>query len=133
MAALFHAADRNVQVQVLVDGFGGVLHLGDSGHFRELAEHPNVEIRFYYKILMREAVYLWYYFSILLEQIFPYWVLGMMVGSAVSVFLKDKIHNTFRALGKKKLDTLGIVMASILGIASPHLYVWNNSYFCFLF
>lgn len=50
MAALFHAADRNVQVQVLVDGLGGVLHLGDSGHFRELAEHPNVEIRFYNSI-----------------------------------------------------------------------------------
>ena len=32
----------------------------------------------------------------------PYWVLGMLLGSAVSVFLKDKIHNTFRAIGEKK-------------------------------
>lgn len=67
----------------------------------------------------REAIYLWYYFSVQLEQLLPYWVLGMVLGSAVSVFLKDRIHNTFRALGEKKLGMLGIIAASILGIASP--------------
>lgn len=70
-------------------------------------------------ILQREAVYLWYYFDLQLRQIFWYWLLGMLIGSAVSVFLKDRIHNTFRSLGEKKLGVLGIFIASVLGIASP--------------
>lgn len=71
------------------------------------------------EIIKREGTYLWYYFSVQLEQLLPYWVLGMMLGSAVSVFLKDRIHDTFRSLGEKKLGALGIVAASVLGIASP--------------
>ncbi len=71
------------------------------------------------EILHRETVYLWYYFTIQLDQIFGYWVLGMVIGSVVSVFLKDRIHDSFRTLGDKKLGVLGIAAASILGIASP--------------
>lgn len=56
-----------------------------------------------FNILHREMVYLWYYFTVQLDQIFWYWVLGMMIGSAISVFLKDRIHASFRALGDKKL------------------------------
>lgn len=69
--------------------------------------------------LHREFVYLWYYFELQLGQIFPYWVLGMVLGSAVSVFLKERIHGTFRALGERKLGVLGIFAASMLGVASP--------------
>lgn len=71
------------------------------------------------KTLHREFVYLWYYFELQLGQIFPYWVLGMVLGSAVSVFLKERIHGTFRALGEKRLGILGIFAASMLGVASP--------------
>ena len=71
------------------------------------------------EIIHREAVYLWYYFDIQLRQILWYWILGMVLGSAVSVFLKDYIHSAFRNLGKKKLGVLGIIIASMLGIASP--------------
>ena len=71
------------------------------------------------EILKREWVYLWYYFIVQFEQIFQYWVLGMVLGSAVSVFLKDHIHGTFRRLGEKRLGVFGIVIASALGIASP--------------
>ena len=70
-------------------------------------------------ILHREAVYLWYYFTLQLRQIFPYWVLGMVLGSAVSVFARERIHGAFRSLQGKKLGVLGIVAASVLGIASP--------------
>ena len=69
--------------------------------------------------LRREAVYLWCYFTIQLNQIFWYWVLGMVIGSMDAVFLKDCIHDSFRALGDKKLGVLGIAAASALGIASP--------------
>lgn len=71
------------------------------------------------ELIRREAVYLWYYFSVQLEQLFPYWVLGMLLGSAVSVFLKDRMHQACRILGEKKLGLAGIAMASALGIASP--------------
>ena len=71
------------------------------------------------EILHREIIYLWYYFDVQFRQIFGYWALGMVLGSAVSVFLKDHIHNTFRRLGEKKLGVFGIIIASLLGIASP--------------
>ena len=70
-------------------------------------------------VLRREVIYFWYYFSVQLEQIFKYWVLGMVLGSLVSVFLKDYIHSIFRSMGEKRLGILGIVCASALGIASP--------------
>ena len=70
-------------------------------------------------ILRREFVYVWYYFTVQLQQIFRYWVLGMVLGSAISVFGKNKIHSAFSALGDKKLGVLGLIPASLLGIASP--------------
>ena len=70
-------------------------------------------------VLQREAVYLWYYFSVQLEQIFQYWVLGMALGSFISVFFKEHIHNAFHFLSGKKLGGIGIVAASVLRIASP--------------
>ena len=71
------------------------------------------------EIVKREAIYLWYYFDLQLRQIFPYYVLGIMLGSVISVFIKDHIHGLFRRMGDTKLGVLGIVPASILGIASP--------------
>ena len=70
-------------------------------------------------ILHREFVYLWYYFELQLRQIFPYWVLGMVIGSAISVFCKGAIHSLFGSIQGKKLGALGVIPASALGIASP--------------
>ena len=70
-------------------------------------------------ILQREFVYVWYYFTLQFQQIFQYYVLGIILGSFISVFIKDHIHGLFKALGDKKLGVLGVVPASILGIASP--------------
>ena len=70
-------------------------------------------------ILHREFVYVWYYFTIQFQQIFQYYALGIVLGSVISVFVKDHIHGLFRALCDKKLGVLGVVPASILGIASP--------------
>jgi len=69
--------------------------------------------------LHREFVYLWYYFDVQLRQIFWYWVLGIVLGSCVSVFLKDKIHGLFRSMSESRMGLAGIVPASLLGIASP--------------
>ena len=71
------------------------------------------------EIIQREAVYLWYYFDLQLRQILPYYALGIVLGSIISVFIKDHIHGLFHRMGGAKLGVLGIVTASILGIASP--------------
>ncbi len=72
------------------------------------------------EILQREWVYLWYYFELQFRQIAPYYALGIVLGSAVSVFAKSKIHGVFASLNEKKLPrALGVILASALGIASP--------------
>lgn len=69
--------------------------------------------------IQREAIYLWYYLDIQIRQIAPYWALGIVLGSAVSVFGKKYIHGAFARIGRKKMGWLGVIPASLLGIASP--------------
>jgi uncharacterized membrane protein YraQ (UPF0718 family) len=71
------------------------------------------------EILSREFLYFWYYFSVQLSQIAGYWALGMILGSLISVFGKEKIHSLFAALRNRNLGVLGIIPASLIGIASP--------------
>lgn len=70
-------------------------------------------------MIRREFIYLWYYFSVQLEQIFGYWVFGIVLGSFISVFAKDKIHSALSGISEKRLGVLGLIPASLLGIASP--------------
>ena len=72
-----------------------------------------------FQILQRELVYIWYYFDLQLRQIFWYWVIGMAVGSLISVFAKDRIHGLFMKMQKTRWGLLGIIPACLLGIASP--------------
>lgn len=71
------------------------------------------------EIVQREFVYLRYYFTIQLDQILPYWVLGILIGSSISVFGKEGIHSLLARIRDKRLGILGIIPASALGIASP--------------
>lgn len=70
-------------------------------------------------IMRREFIYINYYFMVQLRQIAFYWILGMVIGSLVSVFAKDAIHNCFDGLRDKKWGVWGVIPASLLGIASP--------------
>ncbi|MCR5793849.1 MAG: permease [Solobacterium sp.] len=70
-------------------------------------------------IIQREFIYIWYYFEIQFRQIFRYWVFGMLMGSFISVFAKDRIHGLFAGIKDRKLGLFGIIPACILGIASP--------------
>ena len=72
-----------------------------------------------FDVIKREFIYIWYYFDIQLRQIFVYWVLGIVIGSAVSVFGKDKIHKVFSSIQDKHLGVVEIIPASLLGILSP--------------
>ena len=69
--------------------------------------------------IKRELIYIWYYFEVQLSQIFWYWIIGMAVGSLISVFAKDRIHTAFGKLSGKRWGLFGIIPACILGIASP--------------
>ena len=71
------------------------------------------------EIIKREFIYFWYYFSIQFSQIAGYWILGMILGSFISVFGKKKIHSLFTAMQGKELGILGVVPASLIGIVSP--------------
>ncbi|MBD5443054.1 MAG: permease [Treponema sp.] len=71
------------------------------------------------EVIKREAIYLWYYFDIQLRQIVWYWVLGILLGSAISVFAKSRIHQAAEFLGQRVPGIVGLIFASALGIASP--------------
>ncbi|MDR2768514.1 MAG: permease [Treponema sp.] len=71
------------------------------------------------EVLAREFIYFWYYFDIQARQVAGYWILGMVLGSFISVFGKEKIQLLFAALQGKKLGLLGVFPASLIGIASP--------------
>ena len=73
----------------------------------------------FFTVLRREFIYIWYYFEIQFRQICGYWILGMLIGSFISVFAKDKIHGIFAGMRDKKWGLFGIIPACILGIASP--------------
>ena len=72
-----------------------------------------------------QLIYFWYYFDIQFRQIFIYWVIGIIIGSIISVFAKDKIHKLFEKIQDKKLGILGIFIASVLGILSPLCMYWT--------
>ena len=72
-----------------------------------------------FTVLRREIIYIWYYFEIQFRQIFRYWILGMLIGSFISVFAKDRIHGIFAGMKDRKWGLFGIIPACILGIASP--------------
>lgn len=71
------------------------------------------------EIIEREMIYISYYFMVQFRQIFVYWVLGMVIGSLISVFAKDAIHSLFAGLKDKKMGIWGVVPASLLGTLSP--------------
>lgn len=71
------------------------------------------------EIIRREGIYLWYYSSVQFEQIFKFWVIGIVIGSLISVFGKAGIHSLLVVINRKKLGLFGLIPAAIIGIASP--------------
>ena len=69
--------------------------------------------------LQREGIYLWYYLDIQVRQILPYWILGIAIGSFISVFGKAKIHALLVSVNRRNLGLVGLVPAALIGIASP--------------
>lgn len=53
------------------------------------------------------------------RQIFPYWMLGVIVGSILSVYALSKIQNIIGSLKTDRFSILSITLAALLGVASP--------------
>ncbi len=70
-------------------------------------------------ILYREFVYLSYYLEVQLRQILGWYLFGIIAGSLISVFLKDRILSAMKAVGKHTDNLISIMLSSLLGIASP--------------
>lgn len=77
------------------------------------------EVKQVAEVLQREFTYLWYYFTLQFNQIYRYWVVGILIGSVISVYGKQRILQLFASLRGKRLGVLGVVPASLIGIASP--------------
>jgi uncharacterized membrane protein YraQ (UPF0718 family) len=71
------------------------------------------------EVIKREGIYFWYYFSIQFEQIFRYWVFGIIMGSIISVFGKAKIHALLFQIKRRNIGLLGLLPASLIGVISP--------------
>lgn len=69
--------------------------------------------------VQRELVYIGYYVTVQWGQLFRYWALGVLLGSAVSVFGKKRIHSWIVRMRDAPLGAWGVIPASLLGIASP--------------
>lgn len=69
--------------------------------------------------LSREFIYLAYYCEIQLKQILPYYFLGMVAGSFISVFAKNSLNRLVERMGVRRHCFLGLIIAIILGFASP--------------
>ena len=78
------------------------------------------------KTLQREFIYLWYYFDVQFRQIFGYWVLGIVIGSVISVFAKDKIHGLFAKMNEKKVGRIWRDSRKYAWYCFTTLYVWND-------
>ncbi len=103
-------SDDNSSPATLSEGVGMAVKQRISG------EVVCVEL---FAVIRREFIYISYYFYVQLRQIAFYWILGMVIGSLVSVFAKDAIHNCFGRIRDKKWGIFGVIPASLLGIASP--------------
>ena len=81
---------------------------------------PNIiTMNDFFSSAQRELTYLWYYFDVQFRQIALYWAVGILVGSAVSVFAKDRVHGLLRRMGGARFGAAGWILAALLGIASP--------------
>ncbi len=70
-------------------------------------------------LFRRELVYIVYYLSLQVQLIALYWGLGILIGSLVSVFVKNRIQQVFLRLQNKQLGVFGLVPAAFLGVLSP--------------
>lgn len=66
-----------------------------------------------------DLIYIWYYSALMFYQIAPYWLLGVLAGSLISVLGGGRWHRALLSIQVNQLGALGVFPASLLGIASP--------------
>ena len=77
-----------------------------------------------FDIARREAIYLWYHFTVHLERVFGWWVLGMVIGAAISVFAKGKLQRLCGSLSRLRLGGAGGDPGQSAGHCVAPVHVW---------
>lgn len=70
-------------------------------------------------IIIKEFLQIIHLIYIQFKMIFPYWFIGVLIGSVFSVFLTERITGLVEKLNTKKFHLTGALFASVLGAASP--------------
>lgn len=71
------------------------------------------------ELINREITALWPLLRWQLREIAPYWALGIVLGSVIAVFGKTRLHKLLVVMQTRRMGILGLMLASLLGIASP--------------
>lgn len=79
------------------------------------------------KLLNCEFICLRCYFEIQFTRIFQYWMIGILIGSFISVFAKDRIHDIFRGNGTKMMGFVHHYPCMPAGAGFPAVHVWHDS------
>lgn len=69
--------------------------------------------------LFDELYFIFHFFIFQLKDFFPYWITGIIAGSLLSVFGSVKIGEMVAGLNTKNFSIRGIIIAALLGAASP--------------
>lgn len=71
------------------------------------------------EIIGGNLIYIWYYSTLMLYQIAPYWLLGVLAGSLISTLGRDRLHSALFSMRVHRFGVFGVFIASLLGIAFP--------------
>lgn len=127
LAALYHAADRGVQVQLLIDGIYQKLFLDGNKLFQALSAHENVEVRIYNPITIGNLFRLNYRmhdkYVIVDEQMY---LLGGR--NTNDIFLGDKTSGINADRDIFVYDTSGGSGASLLQLKDYFDRIWNETH-----
>lgn len=80
-----------------------------------------------WETIKSQLIYFFYYFDIQLRQIFIFWIIGIVIGSVISVFAKDKIHNLFEKIQNKNIGVLRNIYSKFIRHFISVMYVWDNT------
>ncbi|UQZ88459.1 permease [Deltaproteobacteria bacterium Smac51] len=69
--------------------------------------------------LRLEFIHFWPHFTAVLREIGFYWLIGIGLGSAISVFGKSRITGLMTRLEQRRMGLWGLVPASLIGLLSP--------------
>lgn len=69
--------------------------------------------------ILNELYFIFYLIIMQFNTIFPYWIIGVISGSVISVFASVRINSALIRWDKRMIELIGLMFSSLLGAASP--------------